>query len=173
MIPSLISLLWYAFFYTPVKKLSSFATLVGAFPGAFPPILGIIASTGELGFSAWILFLIQFLWQFPHFWAIAWVCDEDYKRAGFKLLPTGGDRDKKNAFQILFYTFLLIPVSFIPYINHLSGFISTLVIVLASLFFFYQSIILYKNLSVKAGYYLMFGSFFYLPIVQVALLMGK
>src|SRR3990167_6479821 len=93
---SITALLFYAFIYTPVKKISSFATLLGAFPGAVPPLLGMIAATGSFSRDAFILFLIQFIWQFPHFWSIAWVFDEDYNKAGFKVLPAGSGKSKAN-----------------------------------------------------------------------------
>lgn len=94
----LLSIILYTIAYTPMKRRSPFAVFIGAIPGAIPPLLGWVAATNQFGMGAWLLFSIQFLWQFPHFWSIAWVLDEDYKKAGFKMLPTG-ERDKDSAFQ--------------------------------------------------------------------------
>lgn len=170
-----ITLLTYVFGYTPMKPLSSWAVFVGAFPGAMAPLIGYIAagSGNGIGFYAWLLFAIQFIWQFPHFWAIAWVSDDDYRKAGFHLLPSGGGRDKRSAFLILFYTFFLLPLGILPWFFGMTGIISTLLIFCCSAGFLYQAFRLYKDCSVKAARQLMFGSFFYLPIVQLAVLFGK
>ncbi|OFY65897.1 MAG: protoheme IX farnesyltransferase [Bacteroidetes bacterium RIFCSPLOWO2_02_FULL_36_8] len=170
---SITALLFYAFIYTPVKKISSFATLLGAFPGAVPPLLGMIAATGSFSRDAFILFLIQFIWQFPHFWSIAWVFDEDYNKAGFKVLPAGSGKSKANALQICIYTFLLLPISFIPLYYGMCDTTTTMLIFFAGIIFFIQSLILFKKLSPKAGYRLMFGSFFYLPLIQIFLYVGR
>lgn len=170
-----ITLLTYVFGYTPMKPLSSWAVFVGAFPGAMAPMLGYIAagSGNGIGFYAWLLFAIQFIWQFPHFWAIAWVADEDYRKAGFHLLPSGGGRDKRSASLIFFYTFFLVPLGLLPWFFGMTGLISGALILCCSLAFLYQAYRLYKDCSVKAARQLMFGSFFYLPIVQLAVLFGK
>ena len=117
----LFALISYTFIYTPLKQKTPFAVFVGAFPGAIPPLLGYVAATGRFDVAAWLVFGIQFLWQFPHFWAIAWVLDDDYKRAGFKMLPSTEGRDKNSAFQIMVYTFSLIPIVLLPYYFHLTG----------------------------------------------------
>ena len=101
---SAISLILYAFVYTPLKRVGSIAVFVGAIPGALPPLIGWAAASGMLTYEAMIIFGIQFIWQFPHFWAIAWVSDEDYKKAGFKLLPGGGAKDLNTAVNIMIYT---------------------------------------------------------------------
>ena len=88
---SIFSMLMYCFVYTPLKRVGPIAVFVGAIPGALPPLLGWVAATGHIGYEAMIIFGIQFIWQFPHFWAIAWLADEDYKKAGFKLLPANGN----------------------------------------------------------------------------------
>lgn len=168
-----IALLLYTLVYTPLKRKSSFAVFVGAFPGAIPPMLGWVAATGQFDINAWILFAIQFIWQFPHFWAIAWVLDEDYKKAGFKMLPSGGGRDKRSAFQTMVYAASLIPMSFIPFYFNLTGLVSAIVISICGVLFFAQSITLFRTCEVKSARQLMFGSFIYLPIVQIALLIGK
>lgn len=172
---SAISLLLYTLAYTPMKQKSPWAVFVGAFPGALPPMLGYIAAgNGEsIGLFAWMLFAIQFLWQFPHFWAIAWVADEDYKKAGFRLLPSKGGRDKNSALQVMVYTFFLVPLGMMPAFFGLIGTISGIVIIICGMAFSYQAYKLYRDCTVKAAKRLMFGSFIYLPVVQLAILFGK
>jgi protoheme IX farnesyltransferase len=167
------SLMSYAFIYTPLKRVSSFAVLVGAFPGAIPPLLGWVAATGSFSTGAIILFLIQFLWQFPHFWAIAWILDDDYKKAGYRLLPTKGGRDKSSAMQIIFYSALLIPLSFIPYLIGLAGVTSMIIVVIGSVMLTFLGIKLYKTLSIKDAKRLMFASIIYNPLVLISLLIDK
>lgn len=172
---SAISLLLYVLAYTPMKQKSPWAVFVGAFPGAMPPMLGYIAAGNgtSIGFYAWLLFAIQFIWQFPHFWAIAWVADDDYKKAGFRLLPSPAGRHKSSAFLIMFYTFFLIPLGVLPAFFGMIGTISTIIILVCSMAFSYQAYKLFTDCSVKSAKQLMFGSFFYLPIVQLAVLFGK
>jgi protoheme IX farnesyltransferase len=121
---SLLSLILYGFIYTPLKTISPICVAVGAIPGGLPPLIGWVAATGYIGVEAWVLFGIQFMWQFPHFWAIAWVADDDYKRAGFKMLPSPGNRDLRTAFQIMTYTLLLIPLSLLPLEFNIAGRVS-------------------------------------------------
>jgi protoheme IX farnesyltransferase len=172
---SALSLLLYVLAYTPMKQKSAWAVFVGAFPGAMPPMLGYIAAGNgtSIGFYAWLLFAIQFIWQFPHFWAIAWVADDDYKKAGFHLLPSPAGRHKSSAFLIMFYTFFLIPLGILPAFFGMIGTISTIIILVCSMAFSYQAYKLFTDCSVKSAKQLMFGSFFYLPIVQLAVLFGK
>src|SRR6185312_13277331 len=110
---ALFSLFLYAFIYTPLKKVSSIAVLVGAFPGALPCLIGWVAGFSHGGDNSWaggwVLFLIQFLWQFPHFWAIAWVAHNDYSKAGFKLLPSDKGPTKKTALQAVIYSVMMVP----------------------------------------------------------------
>jgi heme o synthase len=146
---------------------------VGAIPGGLPPLIGWVAATGYIGVEAWVLFGIQFMWQFPHFWAIAWVADDDYKRAGFKMLPTPGNRDISTAFQIMTYTLLLIPLSLLPLEFNISGRISALVAVVAGILFLLLTVQLMRTQSRKAALRIMFASFLYLPIVQIALVLDK
>lgn len=169
----LIALLSYTLLYTPLKKHTPFAVFVGAFPGAIPPMLGWVAATGRLDVIAFILFSIQFIWQFPHFWAIAWVLDDDYKKAGFKMLPSLGGRNKASAFQALVYSISLIPLSLLPFFFHITGLISAIVIIIAGVFFMMKAIKLYQTLSIEAARALMFGSFIYLPVVQIAMFLDK
>ena len=167
------SLMSYAFIYTPLKRVSSLATLVGAFPGAIPPLLGWVAATGSFSTAALILFLIQFFWQFPHFWAIAWILDDDYKKAGYRLLPTGGTRDKASATQIVFYAAVLIPLGVLPHLIGLSGIVSMFIVVLGSIFLTYLAFKLYKSLTIKDAKRLMLASIIYNPVVLISLLIDK
>lgn len=170
---SLLSLILYGFVYTPLKTISPICVAVGAIPGGMPPLLGWVAATGVLGTEAWVLFGIQFMWQFPHFWAIAWVLDEDYKKAGFKMLPTPGGKDLRTAFQIMTYTLLLIPLSLLPLQLGMAGKTSALIAVVCGVLFLMQTFYLMRTCSKKAAMRIMFGSFLYLPIVQIALVFDK
>lgn len=167
------ALISYAFLYTPLKRISPISVFVGAFPGAIPPMLGWVAVTGTIGVEAVILFLIQFFWQFPHFWSIAWVLDDDYKRAGFKMLPSKDGRDKKSALQNLSFTLVLIPLSFIPAMYHMTGTVSIYILLASGLVLLYQSYRLFKTCSIADAKRLMFASFLYLPVVQLALFFDK
>jgi protoheme IX farnesyltransferase len=174
---AVFSIFLYAFVYTPMKRKSPIAVFVGAFPGAFPPLIGYFAAFNEPRIS-WIpiiLFLIQFVWQFPHFWAIAWVLDEDYKRAGFRLLPTTKP-DKTSAIITLITTIILVPVSLMPTVYLMpsglafAGNIYLVIAVLAGMYFIWKAILLYKNMDVPSAKKLMYTSFIYLPLLQLALL---
>lgn len=166
------ALLSYVWMYTPFKQKSPFAVFIGAFPGAIPPMLGWVAASDKIDAGALICFAIQFIWQFPHFWAIAWVLDDDYKKAGFKLLPSG-NRDKSSAFQTLVYSSGLIPLCIVPYYFHISGLISAFACVLISIAFAYQAFRLFMHCDIKSARTLMFSSFIYLPIVQLILVLDK
>lgn len=174
---SVFSIFLYAFVYTPMKRKSPIAVFIGAFPGAFPPLIGYFAAFNEPQIS-WIpviLFLIQFVWQFPHFWAIAWVLDEDYKRAGFRLLPST-KQDKASAMITLLSTIILIPVSLMPtaYLmpsgQAFGGNIYAVVVILVGLYFVWQAVQLYNKRDVASAKKLMYTSFIYLPVMQLALL---
>jgi protoheme IX farnesyltransferase len=168
----LLAILLYTVAYTPLKRKTPFAVFVGAIPGAIPPLLGWVAATGNINSVGLLLFTIQFLWQFPHFWAIAWVLDDDYKKAGFNLLPTG-KRDKGSAMQAVYYTISLLPVAVMPLVFNVSGWVSMILIVAVTFYFLFQAIQLYKECSVEAARKLMYGSFFYLPVVQIAMVIDK
>lgn len=170
---SLLSLILYGFIYTPLKTISPVCVAVGAIPGGLPPLIGWVAATGFIGIPAWVLFGIQFMWQFPHFWAIAWVADEDYKRAGFKMLPSPGERDLRTAFQIMTYTVLLIPVSLLPLVLGISGRTSAGVALVCGVIFLLMTVQLMRTQDRKAALSIMFASFLYLPIVQIALVLDK
>jgi protoheme IX farnesyltransferase len=167
------SLFLYAFIYTPLKKINAIAVLIGAFPGAMPCLIGWAAGANELSLGGWVLFAIQFLWQFPHFWAIAWVAHKDYSNAGFKLLPSEQGPTKYTALQTIVYSLLMIPVGMIPYYIGMSGMASLIIVMLTNLFLVMQCFRLYKEMSAKAARRVMFSSYIHLPIVLLALLMDK
>lgn len=184
---SAFSLFLYAFIYTPLKKINSIAVLVGAFPGAIPCLIGWVAATNEFSplatfvvdgktysnSSGWVLLLIQFLWQFPHFWAIAWVSHADYSRVGFKLLPAKEGPTRFTALQSIMYSVLMIPIGFLPYYFNLTGEISMWIVLVANIFMVVQCVRLYQNMGVPAARRVMFSSYIYLPIVYLALLADK
>jgi protoheme IX farnesyltransferase len=169
---SLFSLLLYTLVYTPAKKITSFSVLIGAFPGAFPPLLGWIAAKNEVGLEGLVLYAIQFIWQFPHFWAIAWVLHDDYLKAGFKMLP-GNGRTKSSAFQTLVYSICLIPLGFVPELFGYTGTVATVLIVLSGILFTAQAVKLYSDCEIRSAQKLMFGSFIYLPLVQMIWMFSK
>ncbi|ELR70837.1 Heme O synthase, protoheme IX farnesyltransferase COX10-CtaB [Fulvivirga imtechensis AK7] len=170
---SLLSMILYSFVYTPLKRVGPIAVFVGAIPGALPPLLGWTAATGAITYEALIIFGIQFIWQFPHFWAIAWVADEDYKKAGFKLLPVRGEKDLNTAIQIMIYTLFLIPLGLLPAKFGITGIDSAVVVTICGILFLSQTFALMKNGNRKSALRIMFGSFLYLPIVQIAFLLDK
>jgi protoheme IX farnesyltransferase len=170
---SLLSAFLYAFVYTPLKRVGPIAVFVGAIPGALPPLLGWTAATGQIGYEALIIFGIQFIWQFPHFWAIAWVADEDYKKAGFKLLPARGQKDMRTAVNIMIYTLFLLPFGLLPAKFGLTGINSAFVASICGVLFLAQTFSLMRDNSRKSALRIMYGSFFYLPIVQIAFLLDK
>lgn len=170
---SAASLFLYAFIYTPLKKKHSIAVLIGGIPGALPCLIGWVAATDELSLGGWILFGLQFFWQLPHFWAIAWVAYGDYSKAGFKLLPDLGGPTKYAAIQAVLYSIVLVPFGILPYIIGMSGLTSMIIVTLANAFMIWQCIRLYKEMDVKAARRVMFSSYGYLPIVLLALLADK
>jgi len=167
------SLISYAFIYTPLKRVSSIAVYIGAIPGAIPPLLGWVAATGRFSAVAGILFLIQFIWQFPHFWAIAWVLDDDYNRAGYRLLPLKSGRSKSTALVILISAAILIPISILPYYVGMSGILSVVLLAISAIALTIVAARLYKSLSIKDAKTLMFASIVYNPLVLVVLLIDK
>jgi protoheme IX farnesyltransferase len=170
---AILSMVLYVFVYTPLKRVGPIAVFVGAIPGALPPLLGWTAATGSISYEALIIFGIQFIWQFPHFWAIAWVSDDDYKAAGFKLLPSGGGKDLNTAIQIMIYTLFLLPLGLLPSYFGLTGMTSGIVATVCGILFLAQTFSLMKDCSRKSALKIMFGSFLYLPIVQIAYLLDK
>ncbi|MDB5209030.1 MAG: cyoE [Flavisolibacter sp.] len=184
---ALFSLFLYAFVYTPLKKVNAVAVLVGAVPGALPCLIGwaagndavFDAGNGWQDWGGWVLFGIQFLWQFPHFWAIAWIAHKDYSGAGFRLLPAEKGPTKFTAIQTVMYAVLLIPVCVLPYVIQLTGYqtvkgkICVAIIMLANLFLVAQCVRLYNEMNATAARRVMFGSYIYLPVILLALLASK
>ena len=170
---SFLSLIIYTFLYTPLKKVGPIAVFVGAIPGALPPLIGWVASTNDISLEALIIFSIQFIWQFPHFWAIAWVSDDDYKRAGFKLLPNNGKKNLSTAVNIMTYTMFLIPLGLLPTIFGITGLVSGVVAVVCAILFLIQTLRLIKDYSKTSALRIMFGSFIYLPVVQLTYIFDK
>ena len=169
---SLVSLLLYVYAYTPLKRQGPIAVLVGAIPGAMPPLLGCVAAENTLTHKALLLFGLQFMWQFPHFWAIAWLADEDYQKAGFKLLP-GGKRDIRAAAHIMLYTLFMLPVGLLPSYVGACGPQAAWVATLAGLLLVGCAARLLLKPGKKAALSLMFASLLYLPLVQVVYVFYK
>ena len=167
------SLFVYAFIYTPLKKVSSISVLVGAIPGSLPCLIGWAAGNDDLSAGGWALFALQFFWQFPHFWAIAWIAHKDYTAAGFKLLPSNEGPTKYSAIQAVIYSLLLLPVGILPYLIGMSGIVSLGIVLIANLLMVWQCVRLYREMTVKAARRVMFGSYIYLPVVLLALLANK
>lgn len=167
------SLVSYAFIYTPLKRVSSIAVYIGALPGAIPPLLGWVAATGRFSAAAGILFLIQFVWQFPHFWAIAWVLDDDYKKAGYRLLPLKQGKTKSTALLVFVVTLLLIPISVLPYFVNMSGLASIILLGISSIILSFYAYKLYLSLSISDAKKMMFASIIYNPLVLIVLLIDK
>jgi len=169
----LFCLFLYGFIYTPLKKINSIAVLVGALPGALPCLIGWVAATDEFSAGGWILFAIQFLWQFPHFWAIAWVAHQDYTKAGFKLLPSDKGPTKFTALQSVMYSVMMIPIGILPHYYDMSGLVSLWIVLACNLCMVYLSIVLYIKMDVASARKVMFGSYFYLMIVFLSLYADK
>jgi len=171
-----ISIFIYACVYTPLKLITPLSVFVGAIPGAIPFMLGWVAATNELGVEALALFLMQFFWQFPHFWAIAWWQNDEYEKAGFKMLPTGR-KDKSTTFQIIFYSFWAIIMSIVPYFNvtgdlTLSTYGLVIVLILGMFLLFY-SFQLFKTSTTQNAKVLMYVSILYLTLVQIVYLIDN
>lgn len=188
---SLFSLFLYAFVYTPLKKVNSISVIVGAFPGALPCLIGWVAATGLLSpiaqiqagtpdhpvffsnMGGYILFGIQFLWQFPHFWAIAWLAHKDYDKAGFKLLPSKAGPSRFSAIQTVIYSMIMVPVGMLPWFFKISGITSFWILFVCNLWMVAVSIRLVMKMSASAARMVMFSAYFYLMIVFLSLLADK
>lgn len=170
---SIISLLLYAFAYTPMKKIHPVAVLIGAIPGALPPLIGWVAATGSFGLGGWLLFMLQFFWQFPHFWAIAWVAYDDYSKAGIKMLPTRERESRFTGIQCMLYSLVLIPMAFMPQIIGMTGNIGMVTGVLVGMLYFAASVVFYIKNNYVSARRVMFASFLYLPVILLALLIDK
>lgn len=170
----MVALLSYAFLYTPMKRISPIAVLIGAIPGALPVLIGCVAAQGTISLLALVLFAIQFFWQFPHFWAIGWLGYEDYQRAGYRLLPSvDGQRDRSTGLQSFFYATFLLPVVIMPYLLGIAGVLSAVVVVVLTVLYAALGWNFYRKSDRKAALLLMFYSFVYLPISLVVLFVDK
>ena len=158
----------YVFVYTPMKQVSPFAVLVGAVPGGLPPLIGYSAVSAKLDEIGMVLFFVHFFWQFPHFWAIAWLLHDDYQRAGYWLLPGRGGRDKRSAYQIMIYTIVLVMVTLLPYKLGLINGWGMLVLLPMGLYFIYRSYKLFRSMEIKDAKRLLFSSLIYTPVVFLA-----
>jgi heme o synthase len=163
----------YLFAYTPLKTRSSLSTVVGAFPGAVPPLIGWTAATGTLSIEAWVLFAILFLWQFPHFLAIAWMYREDYGRAGILMLPVVEPDGRVTAQQIVVYTLMLIPVSLLPTVLGVSGRVYFFGALVLGLLFLYSSIRAALSMSRQHARQLLLASVLYLPLLFILMVVNK
>ena len=172
----LISMIIYLALYTPLKPITPLSVFFGAIPGAIPFMLGWVAVTDRFSIETGILFMIQFFWQFPHFWAIGWVSHEDYKNAGFKMLPTG-KRDNATAFQIVFYTIWMIIVSTLPYFSFTGklsiGIYSLILIIVSGCLMLYQALKLMRYKDKQNAIRLMYASIFYLSFIQIIFVIDK
>lgn len=169
----IIGLLSYSFVYTPMKRLSPFAVFVGAIPGALPPLIGWVAFTGTLSMTGWLLFAFQFFWQFPHFWAIAWLADEDYKKAGFFMLPTRQGRSRQGATFVLAYALCLAFMAFFPLQMGLIGWVGAVALFVLGLLYAVPAFKLRQQpLELGNAKRLLFASLFYLPLHQLVFWLG-
>ena len=172
----LISMIIYLALYTPLKPITSLSVFFGAIPGAIPFMLGWVAVTDRFSIETGILFMIQFFWQFPHFWAIGWVSHDDYKNAGFKMLPSG-KRDNATAFQIVFYTIWMIIVSTLPYFSFTGklsiGIYSLILILVSGSLMLYQALKLMRYKHKQNAIRLMYASIFYLSFIQIIFVIDK
>ena len=171
-----LSIFLYTAVYTPMKLISPFSVFVGAIPGAFPFMIGWVAATNHIGIEALTLFLMQFFWQFPHFWSIGWSQNSDYEKAGFKMLPTG-KKDKSTSAQILFYSIWAVLISILPYFG-ITGelklsIIGVLVVIILGSYLIYKSYILFLDGKNENAKKLMLTSVIYLTLIQLTFLFDK
>jgi protoheme IX farnesyltransferase len=170
---AILTLMSYLFLYTPLKRRTPLCVLVGAFPGAVPPLIGWAAARGQLAPEAWLLYAMVFLWQFPHFMAIAWMYREDYARAGYLVLPAGARRDHFAIWQTVVASLALIPLSLIPTITGNSGLVYSVgAFMLGSIFFYYSARFAVRRSGVAARQ-LLAASIIYLPAVFVLMMLDK
>jgi protoheme IX farnesyltransferase len=171
---SLASYLLYSFVYTPLKKKSALSVLVGALPGSLPCVIGWAAGTGSVFMTeAWLLFAFQFFWQFPHFWAIAWLGHDDYTKAGMKMLPQPTKESRFTSFQTVFYSSILLPLAILPKIFGLTSWAGTAILAAAGVGFMIFAIQFFKKNNDASARKLMFASFAYLPIILFTFLIDK
>ena len=171
-----ISVFLYTCVYTPLKPITPLSVFVGAIPGAIPFMLGWVAATGSFGIEPGTLFMIQFFWQFPHFWALGWMLDDDYKKAGFIMLPTG-NRDKSTALQIILYIIWMMIISVFPYTgltgNLTLSFGSTIAILMLGIIMLVLAINLYNKMDISSARKLFYSSILYLTLIQIIYLIDK
>jgi protoheme IX farnesyltransferase len=169
-----LSLISYAFVYTPMKRSTPLAVAVGAIPGALPLIIGCLAFEETISPTAWMLFSLQFLWQFPHFWAVAWVADEDYKQAGFALLPgANGAKDKTTGYLSFWFCILLIVNAVAAWYMGYVGTVATVILAIINIWWAVKCWKLYKTCTREAARTQMFVSFAHLPFSLIVLLLDK
>jgi len=171
-----LSVFIYTCIYTPLKPITPLSVFVGAIPGAIPFMLGWVAATNQFGIEPGTLFMIQFFWQFPHFWALGWMLDDDYKKAGFNMLPTG-ERDKKTAFQIILYVIWMIIISVFPYTgltgNLSLGLYGAIIILLLGLIMLIFAFNLYNRMDINSARKLFFFTVLYLTSIQLVYIFDK
>ncbi len=167
------AMIMYACVYTPLKKTTPFAVIPGAVAGSLPVVIGCVAATGEISYQAWLLFLLQFVWQFPHTWSIAWLLNDEYNKAGIKMLPTSGGKNKASAIIIMVSTFLIIPAGLLLYMYESAGVPVSWLLTLAGFTLTIFAYKLYCNRTDKSATGLMLGSFAYLPFVLIILVVEK
>ena len=170
------SIFMYTAIYTPMKLVSPLAVFVGAIPGAFPFMIGWVAATNQIGIEAITLFLMQFFWQFPHFWSIGWSQSDEYKKAGFKMLPTG-KKDKSTSAQILFYSIWAVIISIVPFFgitgNLRLSLFGLIFVIILGVFLVYKSYLLFIDGNNENAKRLMLTSIVYLTLVQLTFLLDK
>jgi len=167
------SLILYAFLYTPFKRISRISVYIGAIPGAMPFLLGWVAFTGVFNLEAGLLFLIQFVWQLPHTWSIAWLLKEDYKKVGIKMMPTNWIKPKIDAFVTLFASVLLLFCCLLPFIAGYINYIGLLTTLILGAYFIFKSWKLYKTCNLKDAKSVLMGSIVFLPLVQIGYVIDK
>ena len=168
-----VSIILYALVYTPLKRVTPFSVFVGAFPGALPTLIGAVAATegfGNITFFALLLFFIQFFWQFPHFWSLAWFNHDDYQKAGFLMLPSSGGKDNSSKFQILIYSLFLIPISLLPYAFNFVGLLTGIIVLIFGITLALQAYNFYRVPTTENAKKLFIVAIIYLPVVQLALM---
>lgn len=170
------ALFMYVLVYTPLKAKGPIAVFIGAFPGAIPALLGWVAATNDFDIEPGTLFALQFLWQFAHFWAIGWIADDDYKKAGYSLLPSG-KRDKATAFQIVLYSIFVVPVSLLPLLD-ITGSLSlsiwgAILVLIMGIYFVNKALRFYRSGDIAGARKLMIASIIYLPVVQLIYVLDK
>lgn len=175
---SFLSLVLYGFAYTPMKKIHPIATFIGAVPGAFPPLIGWVAATGSLSMplvqGGLLLFVIQFFWQFPHFWAIAWLGYDDYLKAGIRMLPTHTDRTSSaTGLQCIYYSLPLIPLAIFAYQMKMTGLAGMWISIACGAFYAFNAVMFFRKNDKTTARRLLYSSFIYLPVVLLALVIDK